>query len=57
MSDQHRGLPVAGYRPQNATNVALVNEHEAMDIYHCASVDDFASFFWAPRDYSFSPNL
>lgn len=31
MSDQHQGLPVAGYRPQNEANVALVNDHKAME--------------------------
>ena len=31
MSDQHQGLPVAGYRPQNEANVALVNEHKSME--------------------------
>lgn len=31
MSDRHLGLPVAGYRPQNEDNVALVNEHKAME--------------------------
>ncbi|MFE1598200.1 Acb2/Tad1 domain-containing protein [Methylobacterium sp. ID0610] len=31
MTDQHQGLPVAGYRPQNDANVALVNEHKAME--------------------------
>ncbi|MGE7415455.1 DUF7681 family protein [Methylobacterium tarhaniae] len=31
MTDQHQGLPVAGYRPQNEANVALVNEHKAVE--------------------------
>lgn len=31
MPDQHQGLPVAGYRPQNEANVALVNENKALE--------------------------
>ena len=32
MSDhKHHGLPVAGYKPQNEANVALVNENKVLE--------------------------
>jgi len=31
MSQQHSGLPVAGYRPQGDEALALVNEHKRME--------------------------
>lgn len=40
MSDQHQGLPVAGYRPQNEANAALVNEHKAMEERILRHLDD-----------------
>jgi hypothetical protein len=31
MSDKHNGLPVAGYNPQTADKVAIVNENKALE--------------------------
>jgi len=31
MSDQHQGLPVAGYNPQTADKVGIVNANKALE--------------------------
>lgn len=39
----HQGLPVAGYQPQSSVNVALVNEHKAMEERLLRHLDQIAS--------------
>lgn len=31
MNSEHKGLPVAGYRPQSESNVIKVNEHKEVE--------------------------
>lgn len=31
MTDKHKGLPVAGYNPQTADKVAIVNENKVLE--------------------------
>lgn len=40
MSDEHRGLPVAGYKPQSSDKVALVNANKIVEERVLRVLDD-----------------
>jgi hypothetical protein len=40
MSEEHKGLPVAGYRPQSETNVALVNVNKVLEEHMLRLMDE-----------------
>jgi hypothetical protein len=42
MSDQHTGLPVAGYQPQTSDNVAIVNANKAIEERVLRQLDQLA---------------
>lgn len=43
MSDtEHAGLPVSGYRPQSAENIALVNDFKAVEERLLRTLDELA---------------
>lgn len=37
---EHKGLPVAGYKPQSAENVALVNQNKVMEERVLRQIDE-----------------
>ncbi|WP_375453746.1 hypothetical protein [uncultured Methylobacterium sp.] len=42
-NDQHQGLPVAGYVPQSADKVALVNQNKVIEEYVLRQLDKLAA--------------
>jgi hypothetical protein len=42
MSDQHAGLPVAGYKPQTSDSVALVNVNKQLEEMVLRRLDELA---------------
>jgi hypothetical protein len=40
--EQHQGLPVAGYKPQNEENVSLVNNNKTLEEMVLRAMDNLA---------------
>ncbi len=49
---EHKGLPVAGYRPQDGYNVAMVNEHKQMEERLLRRID----FLHTPQKSALGPD-
>lgn len=49
MTDDHKGLPVSGYKPQSAENVALVNEMKQLEERVLRKLDDMQGMNVDPR--------
>jgi hypothetical protein len=48
MSEEHKGLPVAGYVPQSADKVALANEGKELEERYMRWLDKLAGHSLAP---------